>query len=427
MESDSLLIEEIEETKISPVEISENKLDISTASEIPSALCEKHDALPMEEIFPSDSVPETASSESKNQNTEYETNIAEDLKSKESNNLSLNTSESINCNVDEFDNSPFSINSPPSPVYPPKSLKLQDFQSLKTKMDKLPLHKKKQIHIPSPSSPVEEVRKKFEQRVSSSNKVTDSPITEMKSRPQLRDLTPKLVRTFEVSEPAEVAASQQSTKPIVTTEPSRRHSEPPPKMTDAVSSSEIVKRISNKYESESSKCNKATPEKQTAKPKPLQPSLFTQLKIRKLQSLKADSGNAPEPVDPWSDPILDMQEDYHPIAAFLLSPTSERDTADVSLESDVSVKQSESEKSILKQIECENDVTEKQIKHDVEPLPSVFKLTKRNNSIESVSNQSSVQIQEDKSEIVSSEVENSPSGSKLNETPESEAVKKRTN
>ncbi|GBO01615.1 hypothetical protein AVEN_31662-1, partial [Araneus ventricosus] len=339
--------------------------------------------------------------------------------------LNFGTSETIDSSVDEFDNSSsFSIISPPSPVYPPKSLKLHEFQSLKTKMDKLPLHKKKQIHIPSPSSPVDEVRKKFELRASSSSKSVESPTNEIKFRSQARDLTPKLVKAFEVSETVEVAGSQQISANGSKTESmlAKRHSEPPTKTIDSNTPTDIVKRMSNKYENEGTKSNKTSSEKQATKPKPLQPSLFTQLKIRKLQSLKAEP--APEPVDPWSDPILDMQEDYHPIVTYLPSSTSESDVSlkpsNESSESDANYTQSN---SISKPDESKTILPpEKEISKDEEVQLSspILKLSQKDLVTELVN-----PAQEEKLEnTLNSEVEIYQSNPKLSETPESEAVKR---
>ncbi|GFY50175.1 hypothetical protein TNIN_132391 [Trichonephila inaurata madagascariensis] len=432
MESEPILDEErlLEVNDISIVEALEDKNDaIMSESEVVPA-SEISDELCMD--APSDFISEPLMCESQDESVEPKLDILEEkeLKTKPSN-LNLVISKSDTCHVDEFDSSnSFSINSPPSPVYPPKSLKVQEFKSLKTKMEKLPLHKKKQIHIPSPSSPVEEVRKKFELRVTNSHKGVDSPTSEPKFRSQTRDLTPKLVKAFEVAEPVEDAAicrqaSVSATKTDSTL--AKRHSEPPPKTFDS-SSSEIVKRMSNKYENDTAKLSKAIAERQTAKPKTLQPSLFTQLKIRKLQSLKADSGNVPEPVDPWSDPILDMQEDYHPIVTFLPSPTSETDApmkSCASSENDLTSKQSDSEDTIHKCVDCKNDlvVCDKQIKCEEADISANIKLPK--DLTTEVVNQTLVQTQDDKSECLgSSESENQQSNSKLNDTPESEAVKR---
>ncbi|CAL1268209.1 unnamed protein product [Larinioides sclopetarius] len=333
--------------------------------------------------------------------------------------LNLGTSEIIDSSVDEFENSSFSIISPPSPVYPPKSLKLHEFQSLKTKMDKLPLHKKKQIHIPSPSSPVDEVRKKFELRASSSSKSVESPTSEIKFRSQARDLTPKLVKAFEVSETAEVASSQQTSANGSKTESmlAKRHSEPPPKTIDSNTPTDIVKRMSNKYENESTKSNKISSEKQAAKPKPLQPSLFTQLKIRKLQSLKAEP--APEPVDPWSDPILDMQEDYHPIVTYLSSPTSE---SDVSLKPSNETSENDASCTQIESISKPIILSEKEISKDDEVQPSspILKLSQK----ELVTELANPSPEEKPESTLNSEIETHLSNPKLSETPESEAVKR---
>ncbi|GFU57820.1 hypothetical protein NPIL_202621 [Nephila pilipes] len=435
MESEPILDEErvLEVNDVSVVEILEDKSDtIMSENEIVSA-SEISDEVCME--APPDYVSETLVCESKDQSAEPESDLSNEMEHKtKPSSLNIATSENDTCHVDDFDSShSFSINSPPSPVYPPKSLKLQEFQSLKTKMDKLPLHKKKQIHIPSPSSPVEEVRKKFELRATNSHKGADSPTTELKLRSQARDLTPKLVKAFEVSEAVEdTVICRQVSVPAMKTDSAivKRHSEPPPKTSDS-SSSEIVKRMSNKYESETSKLSKAIAERQTAKPKALQPSLFTQLKIRKLQSLKADSGNAPEPVDPWSDPILDMQEDYHPIVTFLPSPTSEIDaplkSSSASSESDLVLKQSDSEDTIPKLVDCKDDlvVLEKQTKCEENDLPTNVKLSKKDSTAETVVVRTLVQTQDDKSvSSGSSESENQQSNSKLSDTPESEAVKR---
>lgn len=213
----------------------------------------------------------------------------------------------------------FSINSPPPPIYPSKSLKLQDFQSLKTKIETVPVHKKKHIIIPSPSSPVEEVRKKFELHASNSKKV-ESPTSEVKPRFNVKELTAKHRKAFEDTETTlpVIEDTKKQKQDIVTSSKTetvsfnKRYSEPPPK-SETTSLPESCKRMSHKYENEISQVPKVI--EKVSKPKAQQqPSLFTQLKIRKLQSLQAEvAGPPPEPIDPWSDPILDMQEDYHPI------------------------------------------------------------------------------------------------------------------
>ncbi|XP_035217110.1 GTPase-activating protein CdGAPr-like isoform X2 [Stegodyphus dumicola] len=210
----------------------------------------------------------------------------------------------------------FSINTPPSPVYPPKSLKSHEFQSLRTKMETIPLHKKKQIlNIPSPSSPVEEVRKKFELHASNPRK------TDIKTRSNVRDLASKHQKAFEMTEPEECEKRKSETVRTVKCDTvlNKRHSEPPPKTVES-NLSDTNKRMSSKFEETSIKAP-VNVEKQSNKSKVSQPSLFTQLKIRKLQSLQAEANvPPPAPVDPWSDPILDMQEEYHPIISYL--PTS---------------------------------------------------------------------------------------------------------
>ncbi|KAG8199000.1 hypothetical protein JTE90_001799 [Oedothorax gibbosus] len=346
--------------------------------------------------------------------------VPQDLKSaKKPCDLKLDVSPSEASNLDDTDpNLSFSINSPPSPVYPPKSLKTQEFQPLRTKIDKLPLHKKKQIVIPSPSSPVEEVRKKFELQASTSRKTAESPTSEIKYRSHVKDLTPKLVKAFET---VEVAQESVVSKPdsVLSTKSeslaSKRHSEPPPKTASSNASSDMVKRISNKYESGCAKATRNTSsEKLNTKPKTSpQPSLFTQLKIRKLQSLQAEGSAVSEPVDPWSDPILDMQEDYHPITAYLPSPTSVKD---VELETGVSEDKPED-------ISFDNVFpTEQQVKKDSVDCPVISVKEVKESPAEEIVARKKSESQEVKPEASD---ESHQSNSKLSESsPESEAVKR---
>ncbi|XP_067143802.1 uncharacterized protein [Centruroides vittatus] len=66
----------------------------------------------------------------------------------------------------------------------------------------------------------------------------------------------------------------------------------------------------NKNPSEICSSEKHSTKDIVSKPKTNHPSLFTQLKVLKLQSLQSGSSmtNATETVDPWSDPILDIEE-----------------------------------------------------------------------------------------------------------------------
>lgn len=342
--------------------------------------------------------------------------------------LRLDISQSEDSNLDDLDpTQSFNINSPPSPVYPPKSLKTHEFQSLRTKIDKLPLHKKKQIVIPSPSSPVEEVRKKFELQASNSRKTAESPTTEIKYRSHSKDLTPKLVKAYETVElaqeggvPKPDAGLSIKNESMVT----KRHSEPPPKTTGASPPSEMVKRISNKYESSCPKTvHNSSFEKLNTKPKTSpQPSLFTQLKIRKLQSLQVESSSVSEPVDPWSDPILDMQEDYHPIMSYLPSPTSDKD---IDIKSD-----SSGDKPV--DISCDSLLsTEELARQDSVDCPVNVKEVENDSKSDVDDNASrrkseQIVVQEGKSESSAVSVtESQQSNSKLSEsTPESEAVKR---
>ncbi|KAF8783241.1 Rho GTPase-activating protein 32 like protein [Argiope bruennichi] len=427
MESDPALVEErtLEEDEVAFETVEDRHGNVMSEIEVLQS-SETHNEVSTEE---SNSPPVAVTPELEIKAVESSSCNLENLERKEKFvELNLETSKTVDSSLDEFDNSSFSIISPPSPVYPPKSLKLHEFQSLKTKMDKLPLHKKKQIHIPSPSSPVDEVRKKFELRASSSNKSIDSPTNEIKFRSQVRDLTPKLVKTFEVSETVELAGSQQTSTSALKTESmiAKRHSEPPPKTIDSNTPTDIVKRMSNKYEIESTKSNKANSEKQTTKPsKPLQPSLFTQLKIRKLQSLKAEP--APEPVDPWSDPILDMQEDYHPIVTYLPSPTSEpelslKSSNEYSSESDLNFSKID---SISKPDESKIILSEKEILKDEEqPSSPNLRLSQKDLVTESINPSQAEKSSLNSESTLNSEIEIHQSNPKLSETPESEAVKR---
>ncbi|XP_015923117.1 uncharacterized protein [Parasteatoda tepidariorum] len=322
----------------------------------------------------------------------------------------------------------FSIKMPPSPIYPPKSLKLQELQPLKTKIEIVPSHKKKLFNIPSPSSPVEEVRKKFELKASATSKNVE-PSSEIKFRS--RELPSKLVKTFEPSEP--MAISQPLEVPYVDSQTKssppkesillKRHSEPPPKQVSTSPPPGIFKRLSDKYEGENiNKVSKGQSNSEKVTPKNnrnvQQPSLFTQLKIRKLQSLQAESSPInSEPVDPWSDPILDMQEDYHPIITYLPTKDSNQDE-----QSDSSIEE-----------ENEVDSLEKVTKHEIADDSLLACETESVNSVipddlkvvqVSPGNQSSNQNQVDKPCSVN-EMDNFQLSSKVNEgSPESEAVRR---
>ncbi|XP_054717938.1 uncharacterized protein LOC129227411 [Uloborus diversus] len=242
------------------------------------------------------------------------------------NKLNLKFDIELTDSSNKSDDSAFTVNAPPSPVYPSKSFPTVDFQSLKTKIETIPLHKKKQIYnIPSPSSPVEEVRKKFEmQATSNTRKSTESPHSDPKGRSnrnfvakqKSQDISPTAnVHTEVERRRSENLFCQKSDTQIL----NKRYSEPAEKPTETKIT---TKQVCSKPENESSPI-KSSSEKQN-KCKVQQPSLFAQLKIRKIQLLQAEVKTTP--VDPWSDPILDMQEDYHPLVTYSQIENAECDS-----------------------------------------------------------------------------------------------------